>query len=202
MPEMTKRQQRQQETRAALLDAAETCFAARGYDAVSVPEIAQEAGFTTGAVYSNFSGKEELFLALMERAMGGEAERRREAINLEDTDEGRLRQVARLWIDVVHEHPEAVVLILEFWSYSRRDPELRKRFAERMAQTRVGLAMLAAMTPTTRDDAAPAEDVAMAAYAMAHGLAIHHLADPEGVPIEVVEDALIWVFRGAGRLSG
>lgn len=197
---MTKRQQRQQETRAALLDAAETCFAARGYDAVSVPEIAKEAGYTTGAVYSNFSGKEELFLALMERAMGGQAARRAEVVALEDTGEGRLRQVARLWIDVVRERPEAMVLIIEFWSYSRRDPALRQRFAERMAQTRAGLAALAAMAPPVRADAAPPEEVAMAAYAMAHGLAIHHIADPEGVPIEVVESALLWVFRGAGHL--
>ncbi|UUY04904.1 TetR/AcrR family transcriptional regulator [Svornostia abyssi] len=197
---MTKRQQRQQETRAALLDAAETCFAARGYDAVSVPEIAKEAGYTTGAVYSNFSGKEELFLALMERAMGGQAARRAEVVALEDTGEGRLRQVARLWIDVVRERPEAMVLIIEFWSYSRRDPALRQRFAERMAQTRAGLAALAAMAPPVGADAAPPEEVAMAAYAMAHGLAIHHIADPEGVPIEVVESALLWVFRGAGHL--
>lgn len=200
MPAMTKRQQRQAETKAALLDAAERCFAARGYDAVSVPEIAKEAGFTTGAVYSNFTGKEELFLSLMERAMGGETARREQAVALEDTGEGRLRQVARLWIDVVHEHPEAMVLIVEFWSYSRRDPALRRRFAERVAQTRAGLTMLAAMGPPGSEDAAVPERVAMAAYAMAHGLALHHLADPEGVPIEVVEEALVWVFRGAGRL--
>ena len=200
MPAMTKRQQRQAETKAALLDAAERCFAARGYDAVSVPEIAQEAGFTTGAVYSNFTGKEELFLSLMERAMGGETARREQAVALEDTGEGRLRQVARLWIDVVHEHPEAMVLFVEFWSYSRRDPALRRRFAERVAQTRAGLTMLAAMDRPGSEDAAVPEELAMAAYAMAHGLALHHLADPEGVPIEVVEEALVWVFRGAGRL--
>ena len=188
-------------TRAALLDAAEQCFAARGYDAVTVPEIAKAAGYTTGAVYSNFSGKEELFLGLMERAMGGQAERRQEVVAQETTAEGRLRQVARLWIDVVHERPEAVVLIVEFWGYSRRDPALRKRFAERMAQTRAGLAMLAAAGGAVKPDAPPPEDVAMAAYGMAHGMALHHLADPEGVPIEVVESALVWVFRGAGYLD-
>lgn len=196
---MTKRQRRQAETRAALLDAAERCFAARGYDAVSVPEIAKEAGYTTGAVYSNFAGKEELFLSLMERAMGGQTERRAELVAAQDTPEGRLRQVARLWIELVRERPEAIVLLVEFWSYSRRDPALRRRFAERMAATRAGLAALAAAEPAVPGAAAPA-DVAMAAYAMAHGVAIHHLADPEGVPMEVVESALIWVFRGAGLL--
>lgn len=196
---MTKRQQRQAETRAALLDAAERCFAARGYDAVSVPEIAKEAGYTTGAVYSNFAGKEELFLSLMERAMGGQSERRAQLVAAQDTAEGRLREVARLWIDLVRERPEAMVLFVEFWSYSRRDPAVRRRFAERMAATRAGLAALAA-AGSEAPGAAPADEVAMAAYAMAHGLAIHHLADPEGVPMELVESALIWVFRGAGLL--
>ena len=196
---MTKRQQRQAETRAALLDAAERCFAARGYDAVSVPEIAKEAGYTTGAVYSNFAGKEELFLSLMERAMGGQSERRAQLVAAQDTPEGRLGEVARLWVELVRERPEAMVLFVEFWSYSRRDPALRRRFAERMAATRAGLAALAAAGPQA-PGAASAQDVATAAYAMAHGLAIHHLADPEGVPMELVESALVWVFRGAGLL--
>ena len=42
-------------------------FAQRGYHQATVEEIAAEAGFTTGAVYSNFAGKEELFLALADR---------------------------------------------------------------------------------------------------------------------------------------
>jgi AcrR family transcriptional regulator len=53
-------------TRRRLLDAAETVFARRGFHGASVEEIAREAGATTGAVYSNFAGKEDLFLALFE----------------------------------------------------------------------------------------------------------------------------------------
>lgn len=194
MDRLTKRQERQQETRQALLDAAERCFAARGYDAVSVPEIAKEAGFTTGAVYSNFSGKEELFLALMERAMGGEAARRAQAIAEAKTGRERVRLVADLWIHVVQERPEAMILLLDFWSYSRRDPALRKEFARRMAITRGGLgALIAADAPD-----APSLEIAEAGYAMAHGLALHHLADPQGVPIEHLEQALVWLFSGAG----
>src|SRR5205814_4880168 len=66
-PTMTKlltRREKQEQTRERLLEAAASVFARRGYQQASVEEIAAEAGFTTGAVYSNFAGKEELFLAL------------------------------------------------------------------------------------------------------------------------------------------
>ncbi len=58
---------RRQRTRARLLDAAFDVFAEQGVRAASVETIAEAAGFTRGAFYSNFSSKEELFFALMER---------------------------------------------------------------------------------------------------------------------------------------
>jgi AcrR family transcriptional regulator len=50
-------------------------FAGRGFQAASVEEIAEEAGYSHGAVYSNFEGKADLFLAVFENYM---AERVRE----------------------------------------------------------------------------------------------------------------------------
>ncbi|MGO4536073.1 TetR/AcrR family transcriptional regulator [Leifsonia sp. 2MCAF36] len=58
---------RRQRTRARLLDAAFDVFAEQGVRAASVETIAEAAGFTRGAFYSNFSSKEELFFALMDR---------------------------------------------------------------------------------------------------------------------------------------
>lgn len=58
---------RRRRTRARLLDAAFDVFAEQGVRAASVETIAERAGFTRGAFYSNFSSKEELFFALMER---------------------------------------------------------------------------------------------------------------------------------------
>lgn len=50
-----------------ILDAAERVFAARGYAAATVKDVAQEAGVATGTVYLYFPSKEELFLALIDR---------------------------------------------------------------------------------------------------------------------------------------
>src|SRR5439155_23204367 len=65
----TKRQTREERraaTRERLLRAARTVFARRGVQAATVDEIAEEAGFTTGALYSNFKGKGDLVLAVEE----------------------------------------------------------------------------------------------------------------------------------------
>ena len=61
------REQSRANTRERLLAAARSVFARSGFHGASVDEIASEAGFSTGALYSNFDGKEDLFLVLMER---------------------------------------------------------------------------------------------------------------------------------------
>src|ERR671914_602702 len=65
MRERVRRQPRAQ-TREELLDAAARVFARRGLDGATVEAVSEEAGFSTGAVYSNFESKEELFLSLYE----------------------------------------------------------------------------------------------------------------------------------------
>ncbi|MGO2660262.1 TetR/AcrR family transcriptional regulator [Mycetocola reblochoni] len=58
---------RRQRTRERLLDAALELFAEQGLRAASVEAIAERAGFTRGAFYSNFDGKESLMFALADR---------------------------------------------------------------------------------------------------------------------------------------
>ncbi len=58
---------RRHATRERLLDAAFEVFAEQGVHASTVEQIVERAGFTRGAFYSNFTTKEELFVALMER---------------------------------------------------------------------------------------------------------------------------------------
>src|SRR5258708_19895226 len=74
-PKRETRAEKQARTRAALLATAASVFAERGYQGASVEEIAERAGYSHGAVYSNFTGKEDLFFAVFEEYM---AERARE----------------------------------------------------------------------------------------------------------------------------
>ncbi|MDO8107069.1 helix-turn-helix domain-containing protein [Isoptericola sp. b441] len=64
-----RRRERAEETRTELLDAAARVIASRGYEGASVGDVAGAAGYTKGAVYSNFGSKEDLFRALAEREL-------------------------------------------------------------------------------------------------------------------------------------
>jgi AcrR family transcriptional regulator len=61
------RVERKARTRSELLDAAERLFSEQGFHATSVDAVADAAGYTKGAVYSNFASKEDLFFAIYER---------------------------------------------------------------------------------------------------------------------------------------
>src|SRR4051812_6662811 len=61
------RAERQARTRTELIDAAERLFTGEGFHATSLGAVADEAGYTKGAVYSNFASKEDLFFAVYER---------------------------------------------------------------------------------------------------------------------------------------
>src|SRR6187399_1806646 len=63
------RAERQQRTREEVLAAADRLFVERGFHATSVDEIAHAAGYTKGAVYSNFAAKEDVLFAVYERRM-------------------------------------------------------------------------------------------------------------------------------------
>jgi len=69
LPEPLSRQDRQRQTREALVFAARAVFARDGYHGAKLDLIAREAGFSKGAVYSNFTGKAALFLAVMDANM-------------------------------------------------------------------------------------------------------------------------------------
>src|SRR3954452_24654908 len=96
------RAEKQARTRADLLAAATVVFARRGYHGASVEEIAEEAGYSHGAVYSNFDGKADLFLAVFEDYM---AERARElaatqaGIGDDAPLEARARSLADQWME-------------------------------------------------------------------------------------------------------
>jgi AcrR family transcriptional regulator len=126
-------QRRRELTRSALIDAAAAVFARRGFDGASLDEIAETAGFTRGAIYKNFDGKEDLFFAVfdrqVERNLAAFADRFGEgsAINLYDPS-----AVAQVWRDVLARDLETFTLHLELRLYALRNPEVRTRYAEHM----------------------------------------------------------------------
>src|SRR5271165_2483254 len=136
------REQSRANTRERLLAAARVVFARSGFHGASVEEIASEAGFSTGALYSNFEGKEDLFLTVMEREIDEHAREVAEAVRARASVAERAAGGARQWMTTVEREPELLLLFMEFWAYGVRDPSVRPRVAARFAQVRRGLTEL------------------------------------------------------------
>jgi AcrR family transcriptional regulator len=191
-------------TRAALIDAAAQVFARRGYHAASVEEIADEAGYSHGAVYSNFGGKEELFLALYEEYIAWRVSEIRQAHAGGGEDLGaRVRAAADQWMERVRADPGYFLLALELTAYAARRPALREQFASRHGAVRQGIAQLYAeqAEDSGLELPLPAEELALVVQALGAGLAREWMNDPDAVRPGLYGDFLAWAF-GAMRVPG
>jgi AcrR family transcriptional regulator len=200
---MTREQSRAQ-TRERLLSAARSVFARSGFHGASVEEIASEAGFSTGALYSNFDGKEDLFLVLMEREIDEHAREIAEAVRARASMAERARGGARQWMTMIEREPDVLLLFMEFWAYGVRDAQVRPKVAARFAQMRQVLTSLIAegVREFDLELAIPAEELAVAIDALADGIARQKLADPEAVPDELMGRVLSLLLTAATRPAG
>ena len=189
------RAEKQARTRAELIATAATVFARRGYRGASVEEIAEEAGYSHGAVYSNFAGKAELFLAVFEDYM---AERVRElaatqtALPEDAPIEARARALADQWMDRLERDPDSVLLHMEFIAHAGRDPELSRRFGTRSAAMREAVSRYIAAYSDEAGAQLPvsADDLALALRALGIGLAVESLVSADAVRHDLYGDVV------------
>ncbi len=125
-------ERRRQQTREYLIEAAARVFAERGFHGASLDQVAAAAGFTKGAVYSNFKNKEDLFLALLEANRDREMEALYATLEASDsTPEAQLPEFVTLIQDQTTElGMNWDVLYTEFALYAMRNPAAREKLAE------------------------------------------------------------------------
>ncbi len=136
MAERWTRERRVEHTRTLLLDAAEELFARKGFSGAALEDIADTAGYTRGAIYAHFGGKEELFLALIERHrqrfLDGFADVISSAHRLEEVD---VDELAQRWRELMSQGTDQAALGHEFTLFLLRSPEARERVAAQRLET-------------------------------------------------------------------
>ncbi len=168
-------------TREHLLEAAAMVFARDGFQGSSLDVIASTAGFTKGAVYSNFKSKDDLFLAVLEDRF----ERGRAVIRgaLDASDARSPEKWKALVASAVREawwDDSWTMLFLEFVLYAARNPKARSKL---VAYTRRSLDRIQQLIAQEHDAAGlppryPPADLALISEAMFDGLGIYRLIDP------------------------
>ncbi|MGW0160503.1 TetR/AcrR family transcriptional regulator [Mycobacterium sp. NPDC003323] len=202
-PRRLTRAESKELTRRRLLDAAAGVFARRGYAAASVDEIAESAGFSVGAVYSNFANKDELFSALMtDRAvdrMDAVADIIRSS-HAESADP--LHALGRMLIEMADKEIDVAVLRTEFWLHAVRNPELMQIEAAASAKTLDAVrGILTNMLERNGVDVdqISVDDFATTTLAMFGGLIRQRRIEPERVTEEMFGQALRWQLAGMPR---
>lgn len=204
MVQVLTRQQRQEQTRELLLAAAAAVFARRGYHDASVEEIAAEAGFSTGAVYSNFAGKQALFLALADREAAERVADIEAIAEAAEAGEDAAVEAARLFREMLERDRDWPLLFYEFWSFGVRNAEIQEEFAKRRQAVQDALARtldrLAASLGFELRFPAPA--LAVAIGAALNGLAFERAADPGAIPDEVFAEFVTAVLGCSITVGG
>jgi AcrR family transcriptional regulator len=187
MAKVLTRRERQERTRERLLDAASQVFARRGYHDASLEEVAAEAGFTTGAVYSNFAGKEELFLALAAREVEERVGEIRAVAEASERGDAPGAEAAEQFRAFLERDPDWPLLFYEFWSFGVRNAKIREEFGRRRRAVRDALADTLERVARQRgfELRFPAPVLASAISASVNGLAFERAADPQAIPDEV-----------------
>jgi AcrR family transcriptional regulator len=174
-------------TRSQVLDAAEHLFLEKGFRATSVQEIAGLAGFTTGAVYSSFNGKDGLFLAVAERRLEAQREVWRQAL-ASATDSHNTAEAMGTALALAMPEPAWSAVFFEFLSYATRDEELRREMGRGYSGAVDQVEDI--LNHVGLDAGLPRERLAVIIAALMQGLAVMWFADPSSTDVTLFSDAV------------
>lgn len=174
------RQESQARTRSRLVRSAERVFLKQGYLAASIGQIARTAGYTTGAVYSNFTSKEDLGLAVIQRHMVKGIVAMQEQLDAaEPTVTARLAALGQ-WVDDQLGDEEWVVLVTEFALSTRHKPAMRAQSSQGLMAARMAISGI--LDGQSQELGVPlpmsSDRLAAAILGLGIGVSVLRIADP------------------------
>jgi len=200
-PTRLTRKERQRLTREQLLSSAREVFEERGYADSSLEEIAERAGYTRKAVYSNFSGKAEMLLEIVERRFQSHVDRV-ESILGEGPAGRQAADLGSVFSAYFSRERAWEQLFYEFCSVASRDEEIGRRFRARFRDSKRAITGLVEreMERSGVELAMPTDRFVDGIFALFSGISLEKLIDPDRT-----DDALFGEMLGliaAGALSG
>jgi AcrR family transcriptional regulator len=177
--------------REAVVDAAAKVFLRDGFQAATVRRIAADAGMTTGAVYSSFEGKADLFLAVLHEKLDPQLGVMYEAAR-EAPPGGAGARVGAEFSAYLEQRRRWLILLIEFWAQAARERKSRRMFKRRHEALRAAIAETLEQRSARLGVplALPPRELATVLIALTNGFAVERLADPEAVPEDLYARAI------------
>ncbi|MDM8084821.1 helix-turn-helix domain-containing protein [Cellulomonas cellasea] len=206
------REERQRQTRSALIAAARAVFARDGYHRARLEAIAQQAGYSKGAVYSNFDGKAALFLAVIDDDLARADRLGRETNSALPSDSAAAGFLACDDADASDSTPDEEAMLqvahgfalasLEFIATAAREAELTPELETRMRH------MLTLYTGATLthspagEDPLSVSDRTMLLAALEQGSALLSLSGIAPLPDSLVREGMLRVLTPRAATPG
>lgn len=186
------------DVRARILAAAREAFLRDGYQRANLGEIAATAGFSKGAVYSNFGGKADLFTAVINEhtsTLINTALTSSERLVAAATDPAAIDQVAADVADTVVANAPSLTMLMEFRSLAAGDPELAAVYTRLRTEQRQNL--LADLRRRTAGTAATIDEPAAALIlSLVQSLSAEHAVAPDAMPGTLIKDTIRIAIKG------
>jgi AcrR family transcriptional regulator len=195
-PTLPKRKgNKRDRTRAKLLEAARALIREKGYERTTLREIARRAGMTSGAIYGNFSNRDDLFLALAEVYWPPITPRFQAGSTFAD----KMHALAEATIAAIPERRAAAPGRLTGMAYTLSHEEIRAKVqGKTVLSYEIGAEWLRSIT-TGMELPMPAEHLVRVIHALTEGLTFQRLLTPALFPDQVFYDAFAALAFRAGR---
>jgi len=189
------REESRAQTRERLLEAARTVFLKDSIEAASIEDVAEAAGYSRGAFYSNFESKDDLLCAVLDRELRSEGQEI-EAIVAALPADDLMAKLRQYYVELGNDEAHCA-----FWLglqlHAIRNAAIRPRVAELMRRKREHvIAMIARIYEVIgKEPPGSVETVALGLMSIAQGLAITRMLDPESISAESLPKSLEILFN-------
>jgi AcrR family transcriptional regulator len=189
---------KRQRTREALIEAAREVVRVKGFHAVSLQEVAEQAGMSRGAIYGNFRNREELLFAVVATLWPPVAP---QPLSPGASLRELLGSIGRAVAQAARERRAMAVGAASFQLYALSHPAMRQVIAEENAKIYTQIAeRITALIPSDSLPM-PAETFVRVTHALSDGLMFAHFMSPE----EFTDDVIVTAFEalaGPGPQGG
>ena len=185
------------QTRDRLVQAGRLAFEAKGFNAVTVEEIAADAGYTRGAFYQHFRDKAALFWEVCQRQ--NEKMHAELVGSLDEVAPDEASAVAQEWFDRFLTRQPLSRALAEVVTSATLSDENRKHVADLLSRQRMAISgMLTAIGGArTEEFPIPIEHFAALALAISTGISQQHEVDPKAVPASLFGLGQLLLWHGA-----
>ena len=193
------RSARRARTRAQLLESAARVYTDKGVDGATLDDVADQAGFTKGAVYDHFGSKDSLLFALLDEYLTAEIAEQLALFEANRNVPGRPQIAADRWLEHVEADPAVLRLFVEAWARGQRDEAVRERVLATIEAMREMFRSIgrgrAEELGEVRSEAL-LEGTADVMSALGIGFALLKLTDPDRIPSRLL-GAVYLILVGA-----